>query len=160
MGTCPTQWENKKASGVVYMPLEPYLSPPIIVEVQHSVDIEFIFRIMSYCEQLYSQVNIAPVVLIIVVSSINHEVLGKCRARKQVPFLFQYRKETWAKSCYRASVDTIHRHTQKVSLDPMVNLMAFLTGRKPSLSDSGYSTDPTMQQLYSIAERAFVSCHE
>ncbi|KAI7875857.1 hypothetical protein K492DRAFT_119193, partial [Lichtheimia hyalospora FSU 10163] len=61
----------------------------------------------------------------------------------------------WEKSCYIASIDTIHHHLQNVSLHPMVSLMAFFIGHKPSLLDSGYSTDPTIHYLYSIAKRVF-----
>ncbi|KAI8329859.1 hypothetical protein BC941DRAFT_486844, partial [Chlamydoabsidia padenii] len=84
----PPQWPNGKISDIVYMPAydAPRKYPPIIVEIQHTVDVAFMFRLMSYCQQLFRQQKIVPVVLIFVVSQIKHEVAVNCKTSSKHAF--------------------------------------------------------------------------
>ncbi|KAI7895782.1 uncharacterized protein EV154DRAFT_494893 [Mucor mucedo] len=78
------QWPNGKVSDIVYLPVNdaPKKYPPIIVEVQHTVDLHFMFRLMSYCQQLFLQHKVVPVVFVFVISQIKHEVTVNCKTSR------------------------------------------------------------------------------
>ncbi|KAI9485850.1 MAG: hypothetical protein EXX96DRAFT_546724 [Benjaminiella poitrasii] len=58
----PTEWPNRTISDVLYLPNSPQDDsfPPILVEAQHTVDNDFVLRIMSYAISIYRQHNKTP----------------------------------------------------------------------------------------------------
>lgn len=130
-------------------------SIPIIVEAQHIVDLSFMFRLMSYCQQLYLQRKIVPVVLVFVVSQIKHEVMVNCKTSSHHAFLLKYRKETWAESCYLADYKSVESSLQNIPMHPLVGLSFFLTGKCRSLAINSLRSDSTIQKLYRIAKEIF-----
>jgi hypothetical protein len=77
------------------------------------------FRVMSYCQAIIPSTKIVLVILIFVVAQIKHEVAVNCKASRNNVFLLQYRKETWAQSCYLVDHDSIafqkKKHRSSVS---------------------------------------------
>lgn len=129
--------------------------PPVIVEVQHTVDLQFMFRVMSYFQQLFLQYNIVPIVLIFAISQIRHITMLNCRVSRKHAFLLKYRKETWTQTCYLIDHSSISTSLQKLPLHPLVSLSLFLTGRHKPLVVNLFRTDATVQMLYGIARQIY-----
>lgn len=129
--------------------------PPILIEVQHTVDNDFILRLMSYGISAIRQHNSAPpIILTFVMSSIKYEVTKRTTTNKNLSSLLQYPCHPWAQRCYFVSADTITSSLQQ-PLSPFVALSMFLTTQHPSPLTNPYHDDSTMQQLYAIARHVF-----
>lgn len=113
------------------------------------------FRLMSYCQQLFLLQKVVPVVLVFAISQIKPEITVNCKTSRHHAFLLKYRKETWAESCYFADYKSIESSLQDIPLHPLVGLSFFLTGKFRSLAANPLNTDRTIQKLYSIAEDIF-----
>ncbi|KAG2224029.1 hypothetical protein INT45_009615 [Circinella minor] len=129
----PTEWPNCTISDVLYLPNSPNQGnfPPILIEVQHTVDNDFVLRLMTYAISVYRQYNKTPPII-----------------------LTFYSCQPWAKACYFVTESSI-QSSLKLPLPPFVALSTFFFGQYPSLSANPYNTDATIQLLYSIATRVF-----
>ncbi|KAI9490306.1 hypothetical protein BDB00DRAFT_769137 [Zychaea mexicana] len=98
----PTEWVDGNRSDVLYIPnTHNDELHPIIVEVQHTVNNDFILRLMSYAISAYREHNKRPLIVItFAVSSIKYEVTKKTIRNKRHPFLLQYPSQPWAHRCY------------------------------------------------------------
>ncbi|KAI7859344.1 hypothetical protein BDC45DRAFT_497398 [Circinella umbellata] len=152
----PTEWPNPTISDVLYLPNSPNDNfPPVLIEVQHMVDNDFILRLMTYAISVYRQYNKAPpIILTFVISSMKYEVSKKTTRSKKHPYLLQYSCQPWAKACYFVTESSI-KSSLELPLPPFVALSTFIFGQHPSLSVNPYNTDTTIQLLYSIATRVF-----
>ncbi|CEI99149.1 hypothetical protein RMCBS344292_13241 [Rhizopus microsporus] len=83
-------WPNGQISDMVYMPPEDSDFSLVIVEIQHVVDVKFIFRLMSYCLQLYNQRGVVPVVFVFTISKIKNEMNEVVKPSKKHSFLLEY----------------------------------------------------------------------
>ncbi|ORE00776.1 hypothetical protein BCV72DRAFT_169215, partial [Rhizopus microsporus var. microsporus] len=57
----------------------------------------------------------------------------------------------WSKACYFIHKAYLITNQLQEPLDPFVALSVFLTTQSQSLSTCGFSSDPTMIYLYSVA---------
>lgn len=152
----PTEWPNRTISDILYLPISQQNGsfPPILVEIQHTVDNDFILRLMSHAISLYRQYNKIPIVLTFVISSMKYEVSKKTVQNKDHPFLRQYSCQPWAKMCYFVTGSSIETSLAS-PLSPFVALSTFFISQHPSLLVNPFRNDPTIQLLYSIAARVF-----
>lgn len=157
-----TEWPNRTKSDVMYLPNSKNL-PPILLEIQYTVDSDFLLRLISYSVSAIRLHNtLPPIILIFAVSSIKYEVKKWITINKDHHFLLQYPCQPWTQRCYFVSNDSI-TSSLKRPLDPFVALSMFLTSQHTSLLTNPYRDDTTVQQLYAIAKRIFqdqVSKHE
>ncbi|KAI9344133.1 hypothetical protein BD770DRAFT_301271, partial [Pilaira anomala] len=152
----PTEWPNGTILDILYLPITQLNGsfPPILVEIQHTVNDDFILRLMSSAISVYRQYNIKPIVLTFVISSMKYEVSKKTVQNKDHPFLRQYSCKPWADMCYFVTGTSIE--TSLVSpLSPFVAFSTFFISQHPSLLVNPFRNDPTIQLLYSIAARVF-----
>ncbi|KAI9468491.1 MAG: hypothetical protein EXX96DRAFT_624112 [Benjaminiella poitrasii] len=63
-----TEWSDGTKSDVLYVPTEVNNDqPPILIEIQNSVDQAFMIRLIQYCTRVYERFQVLPVVLVFVV---------------------------------------------------------------------------------------------
>lgn len=72
VGNC--EWRNGTRSDIVLEPKSSVDLPPIIVEIQHTVNNNFLKRAVGYCLQASSRFGVNPVLLIICVGKLNQEI--------------------------------------------------------------------------------------
>jgi hypothetical protein len=67
LGRC--EWLNKSVSDVLYVPKTENLAP-ILIEVQHDVNEDFISRAISYCLSVKKDYGQSPILLIIAIKAV------------------------------------------------------------------------------------------
>ncbi|CEP19293.1 hypothetical protein [Parasitella parasitica] len=73
VGNC--EWKNGTRSDVVLQPKSSSMDlPPIIVEIQHTVNKQFMRRAVGYCLQAYSKFDVEPVLLISCSETLSEEI--------------------------------------------------------------------------------------
>jgi hypothetical protein len=152
-----TPWPNRSISDVLYLPNSQNDGnfPPVLIEVQHTIDNDFVLRLMTYAISVYRQYNQKPPILItFAISSMKYEVSKKTTRNKRLPFLLQYPCKPWARACYFVNDGSL-QSSLVLPLPPFVALSSFFIGQHPSLLVNPYHADLTIQLLYSIATRVF-----
>lgn len=151
----PTQWSNKSISDVVYLALTDDL-PPIIIEIQHTVDVDFYLRLISYGVSAARQYNTPPILITFAISSMKYEVSKRTVSQTSKPFLWKIQHcQPWARCCYFVTIDSIRQSLTEEPLDKFVGLSIFLISQHRSLAANPYYLDPTIQKLYTIAKQIF-----
>jgi hypothetical protein len=84
------------------MVLEPKSShlglPPIIVEIQQTVDKAFMKRAIGYCLQSFKKCNIDPIILIICVNTLDSYVASRT-VTSRISDGYGFPCERWAADC-------------------------------------------------------------
>ncbi|KAG2197611.1 hypothetical protein INT47_006674 [Mucor saturninus] len=63
-----TEWSDETKSDILYVPTEANNDqPPILIEIQNSVNQAFMIRLIQYCTRVYERFQVFPVVLVFVV---------------------------------------------------------------------------------------------
>lgn len=152
LGDC--EWPNNTKSDVLYVStLESNTLPPILIEIQHTVDTDFLDRAILYCLSVKKAHKMAPILLIICVSHVSgRELELKFNNNDAFPFMKQMKCDIWAQKCLMLSSDSIDAHLKEPDLNPMVALGIFFTRQKRSLMGLRERKDPTIQLLYGIAQ--------
>ncbi|KAH8554511.1 hypothetical protein BGW37DRAFT_402956, partial [Umbelopsis sp. PMI_123] len=79
----PTEWPNRTRYDVVYMPNSDTILP-ILVEVQHTLDNNFIVRLMSYgISAIRHHSSMPPIILEFVTSTVKYDV-GKRMTKTRI----------------------------------------------------------------------------
>ncbi|KAI9475869.1 MAG: hypothetical protein EXX96DRAFT_574968 [Benjaminiella poitrasii] len=145
IGNC--EWNDGTRSDMVLEPKSAHSDlPPLILEIQHTVNLVSMKRAVSYCLQAFTRYDIEPIILIICVEKM-HQDIYKHMKPSTLPGVFSYFSQPWAESCYVISKESI-KNNMTIPLDPMVALGAFFTSSSPSLSNHPFKDDPTIQYLY------------
>lgn len=148
----PPEWINGTGSDVLFTCDENDSSlPPVLIEVQHVVDDNFMRRLLGYCISLEKQYGVLPIVLIFPISSIKFEVLNRIRKRKSHPLLIHYPCHPWAQACFIVDRNGLEENLQQ-PLIPFASVCLFLVRQDLSLLRSPYNSDQTMQLLYRLAQ--------
>lgn len=96
IGNC--EWSNGTRSDMVLEPKSPHSGlPPLIVEVQHTVNLGFMKRAVSYCLQAYMRYDNEPTILIFCVEQLQHDILKHVKPSK-LPGVFTYFSQPWQKT--------------------------------------------------------------
>ncbi|KAI8886651.1 hypothetical protein K501DRAFT_157979, partial [Backusella circina FSU 941] len=120
--------------------------PPLILEIQHTVNIAFMKRAVSYCIQAYTRYDSEPIILIICVEKLHQDIYKHVKP-STLPGVFSYFSQPWAEHCYIISEESI-KDNLSIPLNPLVALGSFFTNRSLSLADHPFKNDPTIQYLY------------
>ncbi|KAI9033847.1 hypothetical protein CLU79DRAFT_882952 [Phycomyces nitens] len=141
-------------SDVVYAPRDESLGhPPIIVEVQHSVNFAFINRSIRYCTLAYQRFKTLPVLVIFCIngtSGIPDKLLGS----SSVPGAMDVSCDLWAKNCHLINNSSVKKWIGE-ALDPFAALSLLLVDQETCLLESKGWKDPTMVRLFEILEQLF-----
>ncbi|KAI8393777.1 uncharacterized protein BYT42DRAFT_525032 [Radiomyces spectabilis] len=143
---------NLLESSVVYAADKSKDRPPVLVEFSSAVDKNYLLRVLRHCDEIFSAYGALPVVLVTAIDQCSRQVLNKATKNKSKPFLFKLPCYPWANQCFILSKESISSHIDKIPLDPVVALGSFFMEQKQLLAEHTHHDDPTIQQLYYIAE--------
>ncbi|KAG1277496.1 hypothetical protein G6F66_012278 [Rhizopus arrhizus] len=148
-----TEWSDGTKSDVLYVPTEVSDDqPPILIEIQNSVDQAFMIRLIQYCTRVYERFQVLPVVLVfVVVKFSSKEFEKKFLPKVNTPYLLETSCEFWAQEVNFISAKSIENHI-KVGMNQLVALAYFTTCQSASLSLLEYAGDSTVRFLYSICK--------
>ncbi|KAG1144952.1 hypothetical protein G6F38_005988 [Rhizopus arrhizus] len=110
------EWDDGTRSDVLYEPVNEFLQqPPIIVEVQTTVDAEFMNRAVHYCVMAYRRYKTLPTLLIFATNTTT--IPTDNMHRSNVFCGLSLPCEYWAKKCYlinlaSASSQSVERETE------------------------------------------------
>ncbi|OAD67155.1 hypothetical protein PHYBLDRAFT_174540 [Phycomyces blakesleeanus NRRL 1555(-)] len=148
-----SDWNNSRCD-VLYMSNLPLSFPPVLIEVQNTINDLFLHRLVSYSLNVVKTYHALPVVL----------VLGT-KKNSPVSLILDFNKESEKKpslltipSLIRAKkmLNHIQRNHHDSNyytnpLNPLLGLSLFLLEQQTSLYRHTYSEDPTIILLYQIA---------
>lgn len=152
-----TEWKNGTRCDVLYVPrlaIQKFL-PPILIEIQRTVNEPFMRRLIQYSLNVTSTYDSLPMVLIFCVDKVTPQALqDQFKSSADKPYLSSFPCVVWATKCYLVSkqmpfdVDT--------PLDPLYAISLFLSQQQPSLFRHSHPEDATIQLLYKITMDASI----
>lgn len=126
--------------------------PPILIEVQNTVNAAFIQRVMSYALKVIKAHGRLPIILIFGIgSSAKCCLVNFSPATTARPWMHSMPCNLWAKSCNIISKETISDFDPDEAADPLLALSLFFTEQQPSLYTHSRHKDPTIIALYKLA---------
>ncbi|CAO3600870.1 unnamed protein product [Absidia cylindrospora] len=152
-------------SDVVYIPrlgIQKTL-PPILVEIQATVNESFMQRMIRYCQNVIQVHESYPLALVICIDKVSPSTLMEKfeYVDDAKPWLSSLHScDFWAKSCSLVSNSTLSRVDSDRDLVPLQALSSFLIEQSPTLLGHSHSDNPTIRQLYTIAMKAVKFQHE
>ncbi|KAI8638950.1 hypothetical protein BD408DRAFT_422181 [Parasitella parasitica] len=145
IGNC--EWTDGTCSNMVLEPKNALSDlPPLIVEIQHTINISIMKRAVNYCLQAFTRYHNDPIILIICIEKLDQDTHKHVKLSK-LPGVFSYFSQPWAEQCYIISKESIEDNLL-TPLNPLVALGSFFTNRSFSLADHPFKTDSTIQYLY------------
>ncbi|CAO3633147.1 unnamed protein product [Mucor hiemalis] len=125
VGNC--EWKDGTRSDMVLEPKNAHSDlPPLIVDIQHTVNKAFMKRAISYCLQAFTRYHKEPTILIICVEKLNQDNIHVKLSK--LPGVFSYFSEPWAEHCYIISKEST-KDNLSIPLHPLVALGPFFTNR-------------------------------
>ncbi|KAL0095428.1 hypothetical protein J3Q64DRAFT_1713059 [Phycomyces blakesleeanus] len=146
-------WNNLRCD-VLYMSKLPLSFPPVLIEVQNTINNLFLQRLVSYSLTVVKTYHALPVVLVLGAKKISPVslILDFNKQSEQKPWLLTIPSLIWARRCLIISKETIPDSIYYTNpLNPLLGLSLFLLEQQPSLHRHTYSEDPTIILLYQIA---------
>ena len=154
----PTEWPNLMKSDVVYEPFS-YKNrclPPVLIEIQHTVDLKCYQRVIQYCLQMIKRYPVLPIVIIIGITNTTQDILEMVvKEDPEVPFAARLPCAGWAQSFYLINAGTIRTHLDTKPLEPTVAIAHFFIEQKLSLISMKRRDDATIQLLFKYAKDIF-----
>ncbi|KAG1448618.1 hypothetical protein G6F46_011302 [Rhizopus delemar] len=154
----PTEWANLMKSDVVYAPISHRDRdlPPILVEIQHTMNMKFYLRVNEYCLQILKEYPVAPIVVVVCINSTTQDIIDmETNQNLEFPFAVQLPCPGWAKSFHLFNGGSIHAYLNTQPLHPLVAVAHFLIEQKLSLISMQHRQDPIIQQLFGLAKDSF-----
>ncbi|KAG1324074.1 hypothetical protein G6F57_012702 [Rhizopus arrhizus] len=157
-GVASSEWLNNTRSDTLYEPkLDIQKSlPPILIEVQATVDEKFMIRLMQYAINVIERYGSKPIVLIFCVGKISPKSLSaqftQCTNNQR--YLRSFPSLVWAQQCL-----LVFENNDDVGSYPLETLQvisSFFCQQKATLFDHSYSEDNTIKFLYKIAKEITV----
>ena len=146
------EWDDGTRSDVLYEPVNESLQqPPIIVEVQTTVDTEFMNRAVHYCVMAYRRYKTLPMLLIFATNTTT--IPTDNMHRSNVFCGLSLPCEYWAKKCYLINLASASSVSINIH-EPFQALSMFLLNQQTCLLESNSWKDPTMRRLFQIARDA------
>ncbi|KAI8083221.1 uncharacterized protein B0P05DRAFT_536564 [Gilbertella persicaria] len=156
--TKPIEWPNYTKSDALYCPIkrnELEDLPPILIEVQHTANMNFYRRLMKYSLLVWEQYSVLPIVIAICVHYTSNELLEMSSVSERISFMKELPSHGWARSCLLINKKSILNFEDETPLEPIVALAHFFVEQKTSLLHIKRHDDATVQFLYSITKRIF-----
>ncbi|KAI8977227.1 hypothetical protein BDF20DRAFT_820962, partial [Mycotypha africana] len=141
-----SKWDHGLRSDVVYEPMHvSFDQPPIIVEVQATVNADFMNRVAHYCIMAYRRYKVLPILLIFntQTTSINTNDRSSLNKFSALSLSCEY----WAKKCYLVNAKSVSSETNN-ELHPFTVIAVFLIKQQTCLLE----IDPVTQLLFQIAK--------
>lgn len=150
----PRQQSTRNIADAIYLSRASNC-PPIIIGVQHTVDLEYYLQLISHGVSVALQYHTPPIIITFVTSSIVYEVKERTQLYPSKRFLQQVQQcDPWARNCYFITSDSIQPNLTCNPLNTFVALSFFIIVSRCGLSaQNPYHHDPTMAQLYAIMKQ-------
>ncbi|KAK4520628.1 uncharacterized protein ATC70_006506 [Mucor velutinosus] len=142
------EWPDGSRSDVLYEPLDRSLKQsPIIVEVQRTVDVNFMARVVHYYVMAYRRYQVFPVLLVFAPEhvSIPTENMRLSNANGALLLNCEY----WTRKGYLIRLKDVSTLTS--STDPFAAVSNFILQQQTSLLENNSLENLTIRQLFSIA---------
>lgn len=153
----PTEWLNGTKSDIVYTAsVTSSELPPVLIEVQHTIHLDFVDRLIGYSLFAKKEYKAKPIVVVFGTYATRNEINSDFE-ETSFSFMKQIPCKYWAEKCYILDQNTIMEATKTVPLPPLVAIAHFFSSKKLSLLASEYRDDPTLQTLYAIAKEQTVT---
>jgi hypothetical protein len=124
--------------------------PPIVVEIQHTVDSLFIKKVVNYSLEAFERHKLDPIVLIICTDTLS-DCVAKDVKTSDFPACYDFPSTGWACNCLIVCKARVQEYIDTMPLDPFVALSLFLTSWAITINGILYPDDPTIQYLYTLA---------
>jgi hypothetical protein len=129
----PIQWSNKSISDVVYFAHTDDL-PTIIIQIQHTVDVDFYLHLISSGVSAARQYHSPSVLITFAISSMKYEVSKRTVPQTPKPFLWKIQHcQPWVRCCYFVTIDSIRQSLMEEPLDKFVGLTISMISQCRSL---------------------------
>lgn len=154
----PTEYANLMKSDVLYAPISHRDRdlPPILVEIQHTVNMKFHLRVNEYCLQILKEYPVTPIVVVVCINSTTEDIINmEAKRNEEFPFAMHLPCIGWAKSFNLLNGGSIHAYLDTQPLHPLVAVAHFLIEQKLSLISMQNRQDLTIQKLFSLAKGIF-----
>ncbi|ORE11500.1 hypothetical protein BCV72DRAFT_284144 [Rhizopus microsporus var. microsporus] len=146
--TVNPEWDNGTRSYVVLEAKSSVMShPPIIIEIQHTINSLFIKRFINYSLEAFKRYNLDPIVPIVCTDALSDYVAKNVKS-SNIPSCNDFPSTGWASRCLIVSKACIQESIDTIPVDPFVALNLFLTSRAVTINDTLYADDYTIQFLY------------
>ena len=147
------KWSDGSRSDVVLEPKRLTSSlPPIIIEIQHSLDTNFMKRPVHYCLQAFDRYKSDLILLVLCPNRVSSNVPENKKAA-HVSACYSFPCHFWVKECLIVSKESVEVHKATAPLNPFVAVGMFCIHSTTPLVEANCSGDPTMVQLYNLALR-------
>ncbi|KAL7315852.1 hypothetical protein PS15m_005022 [Mucor circinelloides] len=144
------EWDHGLRSDVVYEPIHVSSDqPPIVIEVQATVNPDFMNRAAHYCIMAYRRYKVLPILLIFNTQATNISINDTSSLNNFCALSLSC--EYWAKKCYLVNANSASSETNN-ELHPFTVLSAFLINQQTCLMESNSWKDPVTQSLLQIAK--------
>ncbi|KAI9271667.1 hypothetical protein BDA99DRAFT_569480 [Phascolomyces articulosus] len=150
--TMDCEWIDGRGDALFAPMIERADLPPIVVEIQNTVNISFIRRIMNYCWNAQVKFNVKPIAITFCVKTIRSEIVDKFEDTDKEAFMKKLPCEFWARDYFMMTATTISNYVATTPMHPIVALEYVLTQQERCLISLGYKDDPTVKILYAIAK--------
>ncbi|KAI8381038.1 uncharacterized protein BYT42DRAFT_494984 [Radiomyces spectabilis] len=148
-----SEWSDGSRSDLVLGPRGPTKQlPPIIIEVEQSVDKDFIKRVNHYCLQAYNKYKCDPLVLIICVDKLSTYVM-ETKTPSSVTDCHSFPSNPWAKDCLIVSKINLEECNHTPPLDRFVTLGLFFIYHAKMPVEAECRQDHTIKRLYELAHQ-------
>ncbi|KAL0078385.1 hypothetical protein J3Q64DRAFT_1824822 [Phycomyces blakesleeanus] len=150
-----TEWQNASRSDILYKPRLAIQNslPPILIEIQLTVNEPFMQRLVSYSQSALSIYKTYPIVLIVCTDRVSPiQLMAKFKPISGKPWMSSLlATDFWAQSCFIVSKLTLSGIAPSDQLTPLQALSSFLTEASPTLYGHPFAENRTIRQLYHIA---------
>lgn len=149
------EWIDGRHADILYIPKNSPTEalPPVVVEIQNTVDKTFIRRIIKYCGHVVDKYHVEPIALTICINEVRKSVSDLLLETPKAHYLKKLPSDCWAQEHLFMSKETISDFLNTPLLE-MVALGYVLTKQEVSLLSLEYRNDSTVQMLYNISRVA------
>lgn len=149
-----TEYGDKNRSDIIYTPTLPESNfPPILIEIQKTVDQLFMSRLLTYSCNLFRHYKVYPVVLVFCVDNTVRNELDTFTPKVQKKYVLQAECRYWAKDCSILSKNSISNLLSNTGiLERLVAIQHFFSSQQRSIMALLECNDPYIILLYKIAK--------
>jgi hypothetical protein len=128
----------------------------IIVEMQHTIDLNFIKRVNRYCLNVHMY-NFLPKVIVSSIKGYSSKAFMNSFTKEEGCHFFTMQNQCWANSIQLYSLDSISPLvTEGKAMTLIVALLYFLSSQQRSIVSLDESDDEELKNFYKIAYKSFL----
>ena len=128
--------------------------PPVLIEVQNTVDKSFIRRVIKYCGYLCDEYDVEPVVVIFSIHPIPSHIHNTFMDTDTASYMKILPSRHWAKVVYFLDPKIIEESLAETPLPPLVAIEYVFSKQQQSLFGLEKKDDPIVKMLYALSKKA------